>query len=162
MTDDVGAADPGATTRRTLLLGAGAVGATAVLTACGTDDGDGDATGAGDSDATAPPAPNDTGDTGGSGGTKLAAASAIPVGGGAIFASQGVVVTQPSEGTFKGFSATCTHQGCPLADVTGGTINCSCHNSKFSIEDGSVKQGPASKALAEKTVTKDGDDILLG
>jgi Rieske Fe-S protein len=159
MSEDLEATDPAATTRRTLLLGAGAVGATAFLAACGTDDGNGDATGAGDDAATPPPA---TGGENSGGGAKLASASDIPVGGGLIFASQSVVVTQPTEGVFKGFNGICTHQGCPLQDVSGGTINCKCHNSKFSIEDGSVKQGPASKALPEKTITKDGDDILLG
>jgi Rieske Fe-S protein len=160
MSDELEAADPVATSRRTLLLGAGAVGATAFLAACGTDDGDGDATGSGDTPTTQPP--NTGGENSGGGGAKLASASDIPVGGGAVFASQSVVVTQPTEGVFKGFNGICTHQGCPLSDVSGGTINCKCHNSKFSIEDGSVKQGPASKPLAEKTITKDGDDILLG
>jgi Rieske Fe-S protein len=158
MSEDLAATDPGATTRRRLLLGAGGVGATAVLAACGTDDGDGDggATGTG---GTTPPAAEPTG---GAGGTKIAAAADIPVGGGEVFASQGVVVTQPTEGVFKGFSSTCTHQGCPLSSVDGGTINCSCHGSKFSIEDGSVKNPPASKPLDEKTIVKEGDDILLG
>ena len=48
------------------------------------------------------------------------------------------MVTQPTEGDFKGFSAVCTHQGCLVANVDGGTINCTCHGSQFSIEDGSV------------------------
>ena len=51
-------------------------------------------------------------------------------------ADQNVVVTQPTQGTFEGFSATCTHQGCQLATVAGGTINCGCHGSQFSITDG--------------------------
>jgi Rieske Fe-S protein len=158
MSEELEAADSGVASRRALLLGAGAVGATAVLAACGTDDGDGDATGTGTTTATTPAPEGD----GGAGGAKLASASDIPVGGGTIYASQGVVVKQPTEGVFKGFNAVCTHQGCPLANVSGGTINCSCHGSKFSIEDGSVKTGPASKPLAEKTVTKEGEDILLG
>jgi Rieske Fe-S protein len=158
MTEELAAADSGAATRRRLLLGAGAVGATAVLAACGTDDADSGGSGPAGPGATTPPAAGDQ--TSAAGGTKIAAAADIPVGGGAIFASQGVVVTQPTEGTFRGFSSTCTHQGCPLASVDGGTINCSCHGSKFSL-DGSVKNGPASKPLDEKTVTRDGDNILL-
>jgi nitrite reductase/ring-hydroxylating ferredoxin subunit len=158
MREELATADSGAATRRSLLLGAGAAGATAVLAACGTDDADNGGSGSAGTGATTPPAADPTG---AAGGTKIAAAADIPVGGGAVFASQGVVVTQPTEGTFKGYSSTCTHQGCPLASVDGGTINCSCHGSKFSIEDGSVKNGPASKPLDEKTVTKDGDNILL-
>jgi nitrite reductase/ring-hydroxylating ferredoxin subunit len=64
------------------------------------------------------------------------------VGGGVILAQQNVVVTQPTQGTFEGFSATCTHQGCQLATVAGGTINCGCHGSQFSIKDGSNVTGP--------------------
>ena len=80
----------------------------------------------------------------------LARTSDIPVGGGEIFADQGVVVTQPTAGEFKAFGPICTHQGCPVTNVDGGTINCTCHNSRFSIEDGSVKAGPATKPLPAK------------
>ena len=36
----------------------------------------------------------------------------VPVGGGVILTKDEVVVTQPEAGTFKAFSAVCTHQGC--------------------------------------------------
>ena len=72
-----------------------------------------------------------------------------------------MVVTQPTEGTFKGFRSICTHQGCPIASVDGGTINCSCHGSKFSIEDGSARNGPATRPLTERAVTVEGDNIVL-
>jgi Rieske Fe-S protein len=91
----------------------------------------------------------------------LASTADIPVGGGKIFAEQDVVVTQPAAGTFKAFSATCTHQGCPVAPVDGGTINCNCHGSKFKVADGSVATGPAAKPLAEKTIKVDGTSITL-
>ena len=66
----------------------------------------------------------------------LTSTSDIEVGGGAIFADDEVVITQPSEGEFKAFSAVCTHQGCLVSSVSDGTINCDCHGSKFSIETG--------------------------
>ena len=47
----------------------------------------------------------------------------IPVGGGKIFADIQAVITQPTAGEFKAFSSICTHQNCPVADVTD-TINC--------------------------------------
>src|SRR5687768_11978914 len=65
----------------------------------------------------------------------------VPVGGGKVFPDNEVVVTQPTEGTFVGFKNKCTHQGCVMQDVTK-TINCSCHGSRFSIEDGSNVRGP--------------------
>ena len=85
----------------------------------------------------------------------------IPVGGGKIFADQKVVVTQPTSGEFKAFSAVCTHQSCVVADVADGTINCACHGSKFDITTGAVKNGPASSPLPEKKVTVDGDGISV-
>lgn len=87
--------------------------------------------------------------------------AAIPVGGGKIFADQKVVVTQPTSGDYKAFSAVCTHQNCVVSGVADGTINCACHGSQFDIATGAVKQGPATKPLPEKKVTVDGDGISV-
>ena len=87
--------------------------------------------------------------------------ASIPVGGGKIFADQKVVVTQPTAGDFKAFSAVCTHQNCVVSGVADGTINCACHGSKFDVATGAVKQGPATKALPEKTVSVSGDGITV-
>lgn len=80
-------------------------------------------------------------------------AADVPVGGGAILLDSQVVVTQPTEGDFKAFGSICTHAGCPVSAVTDGKIVCSCHGSVFSIEDGSVVDGPAAAPLPAKTVT---------
>ena len=87
--------------------------------------------------------------------------SEIPVGGGKVFDTQKVVVTQPTAGQFKAFTAVCTHQGCTVSTVKDGTINCPCHGSKYSIADGSVQGGPAPAPLAAKTVTVNGDEITV-
>lgn len=94
------------------------------------------------------------------GGTPLAAVADVPVGGGLILAAQDVVLTQPVAGTVRAFTATCTHQGCVVADVTGGTINCTCHGSSFAL-DGSVVAGPAPAPLAEKAITVTDGAITL-
>ncbi|WP_375430877.1 Rieske (2Fe-2S) protein [uncultured Friedmanniella sp.] len=86
--------------------------------------------------------------------------SAIPVGGGTIFADAKTVVTQPKAGEFKAFSSICTHASCPVADVTT-TINCNCHGSAFSLTDGAVVAGPAPSALPAKTVTVSGDTLSV-
>jgi Rieske Fe-S protein len=88
------------------------------------------------------------------GGPVLAQLSDIPVGGGKILANQGVVLTQPTAGTVKGFSPICTHQGCTVSTVSGGTINCPCHGSRYSITDGSVQAGPAPRSLPSVAVVR--------
>lgn len=89
------------------------------------------------------------------------AAADVPVGGGKIIADAAVVVTQPSAGTYKAFSAVCTHQGCSVASVSAGKIECPCHGSVFSATDGSVIQGPATVALPARTVTASGSNLIV-
>lgn len=98
---------------------------------------------------------------GGGSGTLLGQTSQIPVGGGMIFAAQKVVVTQPTAGTYKGFSSTCTHMGCQVNQVTGGLIECPCHGSHYSIADGSVKAGPAPAPLPAAQISVQGSQIFL-
>jgi len=85
-------------------------------------------------------------------GTVLGAAREIPVGGGTIFTAARVVVTQPARGQYRAFSAVCTHVGCILNRVTGGTIDCPCHGSKFAITSGAVVAGPAPTPLPKKQI----------
>ncbi|KAB2349158.1 Rieske (2Fe-2S) protein [Actinomadura rudentiformis] len=144
------AAPEGGNTRRGVLIGVGLAGAAGVVAACGGSDDSGDNGSAGQQSP-----------TGGGGGAALAQASEIPVGGGKVFKDQKVVVVQPTQGTFKAFSAVCTHRSCPVDEVAGGTINCPCHGSKFKIADGSVAGGPATKPLEEKQVTVADGQIKL-
>ncbi len=147
-----------------MFAGAGVVGAAALLAAC-SDDSDPAST-SGSSPAADPPggASDPSPSSGGGmdpGENFVAKTSEVPVGGGKVVADMGVVVTQPTAGTFKGFSSTCTHMQCPLADVRNGTINCNCHFSKFSIKDGSVVSPPATRALDPVEITVTGSDITL-
>lgn len=119
-----------------------------------TDGGDGEGDGNGDGDGE--PA-----------GTPVTTTGEVPVGGGVIEDDQGVVVVQPSEGDFRGFSSVCTHQGCTVSSVEDGTINCACHGSRFSIEDGSVVQAAqgvdaaAQDPLPEVGIVVEGDTVAL-
>ncbi|KFG76674.1 Rieske (2Fe-2S) protein [Streptomyces mutabilis] len=144
--------------RRTVVAAAGAAGLAVALTACS---GSADDTGT----AGSPPASQEAGggESGGGeeAGAALAATADIPEGGGKVFADRKVVVTQPTAGEFKAFSATCTHQGCAVKSVADGVINCPCHNSNFSITDGSVQGGPATEPLPAVRITVSGDSIRL-
>ncbi|MCC9711868.1 Rieske (2Fe-2S) protein [Streptomyces sp. MNU76] len=156
--------------RRTVMAAVGVAGLAVALTACGSDDdaSTSSSSGAGaGGDSNADSGGSTGGDTtggstgGDAGGKEIAKTADIPEGGGKIFESEGVVVTQPEAGTFKAFSSVCTHQGCAVKTIADGVINCPCHNSNFSIADGSVKSGPATKALPAKQVTVSGDSITL-
>jgi Rieske Fe-S protein len=90
----------------------------------------------------------------------LATTSDVPVGGGMILGKQKIVITQPQAGSFKAFTAVCTHQGCTVSTVSGGTINCPCHGSKFSVANGSVVAGPAPSPLAAVSIKVQGTSIV--
>jgi Rieske Fe-S protein len=105
--------------------------------------------------------PSGAGSPAAGGGKALTQTADIEVGGGQIFADQEVVVTQPTAGEFKCFTAVCTHQGCLVSSVSDGTINCDCHGSHYSIENGDVEQGPATFPLGEVPITVSGDSISL-
>ena len=100
-----------------------------------------------------------TGSGSGSGGGKLAATADVPVGGGVVLADAKLVITQPAAGTFKAFSAICTHQGCTVSAVENGTINCPCHGSEFAIANGAVVAGPAPKPLPARSIKVSGGSI---
>ena len=152
------------------MAGAGAA-AIAVLGGCATygqtapaddaaDDGD-DAGGATASSGTPTPGTLTPGTPAPGAPAPLASTKDIPVGGGKVFDQRRMVITQPQQGTFKAFSAVCTHAGCVVAEVKNGTINCPCHGSRFKAADGSVATGPASSALKPVAITVTGDDIRL-
>jgi Rieske Fe-S protein len=152
------------TTRRAVLVGAVAAGAAvavAAVAACGGSSDSGSGTGGnGQQGGTSQPPTSET--TGGQAtGGGLTTTGDIPVGGGKIFEAQKVVVTQPTAGQFKAFSAICTHMGCTVGTVSNGLIQCPCHGSTYSVQDGSVKGGPAPKPLAAKQVTVTGDEISV-
>ncbi|CAG7633597.1 Rieske (2Fe-2S) protein [Actinacidiphila bryophytorum] len=128
--------------RRTVLRGVALAGAAGVgLTACGGKNG----SAAGPDKA-----------------VELGAASEVPVGGAKLYRNDKVVVSQPQQGTFKAFSAVCTHQGCVVDSVDGTTVSCPCHGSQFDAETGAVVQGPATKALPAVSVTVAGGRITAG
>jgi Rieske Fe-S protein len=128
-------------TRRIVFHGLGAIGVAVALAGCaGSDDGGGSE------------APDS--------GTTLAAVDEVPVGGGVILGDEKIVITQPTEGEFKAFTAVCTHAGNTVTSVGDGVIECSFHGSSFSAETGDVAGGPATSPLAEVAIRVDGDKIL--
>jgi Rieske Fe-S protein len=149
-------------TRRAVLAGA-CVACAATVTACATY---GPATSApaqapaqAEAPAQASGAPAAGGGGASSGAKALTTVAKVPVGGGVIVGD--TVITQPKKGEFKAFGVICPHAGCTVNEIADGTINCPCHGSKFSVTDGSVKDGPAPKGLDTKKVAVSGDNITL-
>lgn len=152
-----------AVSRRHALTGVVGVGlGLPMLAACG-DDGGTTATDATDAPSSPQSSATSSGPAagGGGGGDALASTSDVPVGGGTILTEDEVVLTQPTDGEFKAFSVTCTHQGCPVDSVSGDGIVCPCHGSVFSIADGSPTAGPATAPLEEIAIKVSGDSITL-
>jgi Rieske Fe-S protein len=163
--------------RRDVLRTAGLValsgGAVLTLAACGADGQAGEAvptSAAPSSSAASAPSASSTPSASGAASTSAAgkapsgpsvATADVPVGGGVILQDADFVITQPTKGSYKAFSKICTHQGCPVGKVEGGLITCPCHGSQFSIEDGSVKNPPASKPLAESATTVSGSKVYV-
>lgn len=144
--------------RRRALTGSAAIAVgVPVLAACGSDDTATDPAGSESSEPTSEPSSGDAGAAGG--GEALASAADVPVGGCLVVPAAKVVLTQPTEGDFKAFSAVCTHQGCLVQTSSDGEIPCPCHASRFSLEDGSPTSGPATAPLAPVEITVDGDSI---
>ena len=97
-------------------------------------------------------AANAYGPSGSESGHLLAKVNDVPSGGGVILGKEGIVVTRTADGAVHAFSAVCTHQGCTVYRVAGGTIDCPCHGSRFDAGTGAVRAGPAPRPLPPITV----------
>ena len=135
--------------RRQLVTGCAAVVCAGGLAACSGSDA---------TDKTAP-APSRSGS-----GETLAQVADVKVGG-AISAKtpagKPIIIAQPKEGTFVGFSAICTHAGCtvvPSAD--GKTLQCPCHKSTFDALTGKNTGGPAPAPLPQVLVEVKGGAVI--
>ena len=149
--------------RRTVLQAGGVIVAGSVVAACSSGGGETAAAtaDAGTEAAATAPAPSAAATGGGAAAGAVAQASDIPVGGGLILEDPAVVITQPTEGDIKAFTAICTHQGCLVSEVVDNEIICPCHGSKFSASDGAVITGPAQSPLQSAGVALDGGSVVL-
>lgn len=141
--------------RRRVIAAAAGLAAAGAASGCGAP--------AGGSATAAPTAPSTVATpaaAAGSAGTKLGPAADVPVGGGTVYETLEVVVTQPEAGRFEGLSAVCTHTGCIVDKVADGLIECPCHGSRYHL-DGTVARGPAPRALSPRPVTVVAGTVVL-
>jgi thiosulfate dehydrogenase [quinone] large subunit len=92
-------------------------------------------------------------------GTKIGAASQVPVGGSASFTDPASgdpgLVIQATADQFVAFDAVCPHAGCTVAYAKAArVIACPCHGSEFDAATGAVLQGPATRGLGHIAIAK--------
>ncbi|MET8750904.1 Rieske (2Fe-2S) protein [Streptomyces sp. NPDC004667] len=160
MTDTHPMSDTASAARRTVLAAGAAALAGGTLAACGG--GGGGAEKPAQDSGSAPNAAQSPGEASGSAAGKvlMKSSSEIPVGGGVVLKEQKLVVTQPTAGSFRCFSAVCTHQGCLVNKPENGLMHCPCHGSEFQASDGAVVKGPATLPLPEKKITVASDGVI--
>lgn len=138
--------------RRSILLGAGAVGGGALaLSACAASP-----TGATASQTAAGPSvPAGTA-------VRVGKLSEVKVGSTATGNVNGktVVIFRQDDKTVLAYDAACTHAGCPVAPA-GEDFDCPCHGSSFKGSDGSVVNGPAQAPLGKLKAAIDGEWITV-
>lgn len=141
--------------RRTVIRSVGAAGA---VVAAGTVSACGSQT-ASSAASTAASAASQAASNAGAAVSDAVKQADIPVGGGKVIDK--VVITQPTAGTFKAFSAICTHKQCTVSKIENAQIICACHNSVFDAATGAVVSGPATSPLPAKSVTVSADGIKV-
>ena len=94
----------------------------------------------------------------------------MPTAGNALATTGGMAITQTSLGNFlvtrtgaasaSVLTATCTHEGCTVANFSGSQFVCPCHGSTYSTS-GSVVQGPANRPLQSFAAQVSGDVLTF-
>ena len=89
----------------------------------------------------------------------------IPVGGVKLFTYPGkedhCILVRTGENEHVSYSQKCTHLSCAVYySRESDRLECPCHKGLFSVEDGSVLQGPPSRPLPRVVLENRGDEIV--
>ncbi len=79
-----------------------------------------------------------------------------------LFGSKPAILINTPQGTYKSFTAVCTHLACTVqyrGDL--GHIWCACHDGHYDPQSGQVLAGPPPRPLAEFGVAVKGNDIVV-
>ncbi len=79
-----------------------------------------------------------------------------------LFGSKPAILLHTGQGTYKAFTAVCTHLACTVqyrGDI--GHIWCACHDGHYDSLSGQVLAGPPPRPLTEFGVTVKGNDIVV-
>jgi Rieske Fe-S protein len=70
------------------------------------------------------------------------------------------LLIQKPDGEFVAYARRCTHLSCPVVyEAAQSRLFCPCHNGAFSVEDGSVLQGPPPHPIPQIEIEIRGDEI---
>lgn len=74
-----------------------------------------------------------------------------------------VICIAKSEGTIFAFDDTCTHERCSLSEgiLEDRVVECPCHGSRFSLENGEVLSLPATLPIKTYPTKVEGDWIWV-
>lgn len=81
-----------------------------------------------------------------------------------VFDVAGTKVTVANaNGRLHAFDDTCTHTGCSLEQgaLSGITVTCACHGSRFDVTSGAVLRGLAQRPVRPRLVQVEGENLLV-
>jgi Rieske Fe-S protein len=87
----------------------------------------------------------------------------IPVGGVKLFkyADEQCILVRIGESSYTAYSQKCTHLSCAVYYAKNkNRLECPCHEGYFSVQDGSVLQGPPTRPLPKVTLEQRGSDLV--
>ena len=95
----------------------------------------------------------------------VAAAEDVPVGGVKLFAYPGpedpCILVRTADDRYVAYSQKCTHLSCAVYFEAGrNRLECPCHEGYFSVEDGSVLQGPPPRPLPKVALARRGRELV--
>jgi Rieske Fe-S protein len=132
------------------------------LAACGSSDDSSSSGSEGDgSSSSQGSASEEKSQSSSEGGQAAVSTQDVPVGGATYDEASNTIYSQPAEGEFAAFDATCPHQGCAVSEFVDDELQCPCHGSRFDPATGEVLAGPATSGLTTKTVKVEGDDLVV-
>jgi Rieske Fe-S protein len=96
---------------------------------------------------------------------RIAALGEVPAGSVRLFAYPGpndpCILIHTAAGEIHAYSQKCTHLSCAVyCDLAAGTLECPCHNGRFSLAQGRVLAGPPPRPLPRILVERRGDDLV--
>jgi Rieske Fe-S protein len=89
----------------------------------------------------------------------------LPIGGVKLFNYPGpddpCILVRTSDAGFAAYSQKCTHLSCAVYyEASEKRLECPCHQGYFSLNDGSVLQGPPQRPLPRVVLQRNGDDLV--